>query len=501
MSWTNTIGVFLDSAIKVLSPTLALERMGARLSAEQLSGMFNRGARYSRTDGRTTTGRGASGDVINERGLDRREFVDRARQLERDSVIAETLLSRSTEAVVGDGYRPQAKTADPKWNEKAEALWKEWAGTTACDVRGMSKFPELLGLGFRSCLRDGDVGAVKLAAVPGDRLGGRLRMFESDELADPRGFAANRVDGVDLDEAGKPVGFWLLQSLNTGWADRRAIPNHVRVPADYVLFLARRLRLGHTRGLSALATIAWLIDQIDGNVEAITTSARMAACFGLILKRKRGMPGLPTTTGADGIARRKMRVEPGAFIEVDIDEDVTQLDPKQPTQDFPQFIRMLARLVALAFGLPLEVAFLDFSQTTYASSRGALLQAWKTWRGHQERMKTFCTSIYQWKIVEWIEAGLLPYRADALEHAWLCPGWQWLDPEAEIKAAMAAIDAGLETHSAVAARMGLDLEELLVQATKDRAALRAAGVPEVRSTLTRDPAQPPGQGEEKRKAA
>jgi lambda family phage portal protein len=497
-SFLNRLGARLDEVLAAVAPRWALDRAQARAAAEALAGTFNRGARYSRTDGRTTTGRGASADWINERAYDRREACDRARQLERDSVLVRSLLDRSSEAVVGPtGYRPRPATSDKGWNKAAIDLWNGWAGTTACDARGIATFPELLLLAFRSAERDGDVGAVKL---PGkDVLGGNLRMFEGDELADPRGFAPNRVDGVDLDSQGRPIGYWLSQSPLSQAPDRRAWTDHVRVPAEFVIFMAIRQRLGQTRGMSTCAPISWLVDQFDGNVESVTVAARMAACFGLILKKKTRATNLPTHTGVDGIDRKKWRAEPGAVLELDLDEDAKQLDPKQPTQDFAQFLRMLGRIIALAFGLPLEVAFLDFSQTTYASSRGALLQAWNTWRCRQGTVKKFSSSVYTWKIIEWTEAGLLTPRKDALAHSWLVPGWQWLDPEAEIRAAMAAIDAGLDTYSNIAMRGGYDLEELIEQRKREREAFEAADLPEIRSTLTRDPTAPQGEEPERDK--
>lgn len=491
-SFLDRLGSRIDQVLGAVAPRWALDRAQARAAAEALSGTFNRGARYARTDGRVTTGRGASADWINERTYDRREACDRARQLERDSVLVRALLDRSSEAVVGPaGYRPRPASGDEGWNKAALELWNGWAGTTACDARGMATFPELLGLAFRSAERDGDVGAVKL---PGqDLLGGKLRMFEGDELADPRGYAPNRVDGVDLDPQGRPVGYWLAQSPLSQSPDRRAWPDHVRVPAEFVIFMAIRQRLGQTRGMSTCAPIAWLVDQFDGNVESVTVAARMAACFGLILNKKTRATNLPTHTGADGIARSKWRAEPGSVLELDIGEDAKQIDPKQPTQDFAQFLRMLGRIIALAFGLPLEVAFLDFSQTTYASSRGALLQAWNTWRCRQRTVKQFATAVYMWKIVEWIEAGLLKPNPNALAHTWLVPGWQWLDPEAEIRSALASIDAGFETHAGIAAMRGYDLEELIAQRKKEREAFEKEGFPEVRSTLTRDPGPEPGE--------
>jgi lambda family phage portal protein len=477
----------LDQIISVVAPSWAAERVAARLAMSEAERLSNhRGAVHTRLDRPAPETRGASPDWTLERGLERRVLVDRARQLEQSSVLAEGMLSRSQESVVGNGFALQAKTTgdgSKEWNEAAEALWKEWADSEA-DVRGLCSFGELLGLVFRSYLRDGDVGTVLLA-------NGQLRVIESDEIATPTGYmASNLVDGIELDAAGKPTTFHVIQNARMLAADRRSVHAHLQIPAENVLFLARRRRLGQTRGISAFAGVTWVLDQIDGNIEAVTVAARMAACFGIVIKRRARGSGLPQETGPDGVARRKMRVEPGGFFEVEPDEDVKQVQAAQPTTNFSDFIRILGRIASVAFGLPVEILLMDFEKTNYSNARAALLQAWNVWRVHQRMLKRFCSRIYTWKVLQWMEAGLLPVREDALEHGWICPGWQWIDPVNEIQSTLAAIDAGLETRANAIMRLGYDPEEQWTQLEKEYADMEAKGIPVVRSTLTRDPVAP-----------
>lgn len=461
-----------------------LARVDERLSSY-------RGAQATRLDKPSPSARGASPDWTLEREYDRRDLVDRARQLERNSVLAEGMLSRSTEAVVGNGFGLQAKSADEVWNKDVEAKWKAWCESGA-DVRGLCSFGELLALVFRSFLRDGDVGAVLLST-------GQIRVVESDEIASPTGYLRpNMVDGVELNESGRPIAYHVIRNPRVLAVDRRGLPNHTVVPAENVLFLARRRRAGQTRGVSAFAGVTWILDQIDGNIEAVTVAARMAACFGVVLKRKSRGAGLDTVTGADGIARRKLRVEPGSFFEVEPDEDVKQIQANQPTTNFPDFLNTLARVAAIPFGLPVEILMMNFEKTNYSNARAALLQAFKVWREHQGRLKAFCTRVYLWWLLRQIEAGEVSARADALEHGWLTPGWQWIDPQAEIQTTLAAIDSGLETRAQALMRLGFDPEEQYAQIRKEQPIAKELGL-DVRSTLTRDKlpppeAKPPGGG-------
>jgi lambda family phage portal protein len=477
-----------DRLVAALSPETGARRAAARLAmaeAERLSGSF-RGSTHSRIDRSSPTMRGAGADWTLERGRDRRELVDRARGLERDSVLAAAMLSRATESVVGAGFGLQAKTGDDGWNDTAEALWKDW--TLRADSRGMCSFGEILALAYRSWLRDGDVGLLKQA-------NGTIRVLESDEIASPEGYPRPElVDGVELNQEGRPVAFHVLTTPIDFVPDRRLTMSRTRIPANYVEFMARRERAGQTRGLSAFSNVAWLLDQIDGNLEAVTVANRMAACLGLVFKRGSRMSGLPTVTTADGIQRKKLRLEPAGFMEIDKDDEITTVQGHPANANLGEFLRILGRMASIAFGLPLEITFMDFEKTNYSNARAALLQAWNVWRIHQAMLKGVCTRIYTWQLLNWMEAGLLPARRDALEHRWQAPGWQWIDPTQEVQSALAAVDAGFKTRADVVSQMGGDFEDMAFALEKERRVMEKIG-PVAHSTLTRDEAPPPAPAE------
>jgi lambda family phage portal protein len=484
----------LDGIISAFAPTWGAERAAARMASDEAARLSNyRGSQATRLDRPNPASKGVSPDVMLERDYDRRDLVDRARQLERSSVLANAMLARTTESVVGNGFALQCKTADPVWNKSTEARFKAWA-TKDADVRGLSSFGELLALVLRSYLRDGDVAAVKLST-------GNLRIVESDEIATPSGMISpDLVDGIALDAVGRPVAFMVTQQPRTISGDRRSIPDHARVPAADVLFLARRERAGQTRGISAFAGVTWILDQIDGNIEAVTVAARMAACFGLVIKRKNHGRGLGTETGPDGIARRKLRVEPGAFFEVEPDEDVKPIQGQTHTQQFAEFTRTLARIASTSFGLPIELLMMDFEKTNYSNARAALLQARKVWLKHQDMLKAFCADVFTWWVLREMELGAVAVREDALEHGWIAPGWQWIDPVSEIQATLAAIDCGLQTKTEALMMLGKDPEEQFEQIEKEQEISKKLGI-DARSTLTRDKIEPAAPGSTQKPSA
>jgi lambda family phage portal protein len=473
-------------ALSALSPTWRVENAKADFIAEELASFRN--AQNTRISGRPIAQEGRA-DFHLEVGYDRRELVDRARQLERNSVIAEGMLSRAVENVVGTGYGLQCQTKSESWNEAVEEKWEKWCRDGA-DVRGLNTFGELTALSYRSWLRDGDVGLIKLAD-------GHVQSVESDQIANPMGNIPSRdqIDGVNLDERGRPLSYLVVKDPDPQWASVRFGQEFATVPAKDFLFLARRNRLGQTRGLSAFANCSWLIDQIDGMIEATTVSARMAACVGLVITRQTRASGLSQTTDSAGNTRRGMTIEPGMIAEIGQGDSVTTVNPHQPNQNFADYIAVLGRLVALTFGLPLEVAFLDFSRTNYSSARAALLQAHLVWEQHQEMMCRFTSDVFAWWLMREIKAGRISARRDALKHSWTTPAWAWIDPDKELKAALAAIDCGLDTYTNVAKTQRRNFKAMQHIRAQEDALKTELGLPLTRSPMTRD-AMVPGAEDE-----
>lgn len=470
----------LDRLISWLSPEMGASRAQARARSKLLERL---GTYPQSTPGRMDAeihGRGQAADVTLELGYDRRKIVDRARELERTSVLAEGLLSRSTEAVIGDGFRLQMESGDDALDEEIEARWNDWCEHEA-DYRELSNFAEIQSHVYRSKMRDGDVAAVLMNS-------GALRLVESDEIASPDGGAMNRsnmVDGVELDSAGRPKSFYVFDwDPKTIWTDRRSAINRlVRIPSKDVIFCARRLRAGQTRGLSAFTNLFWILEQVEDSIEAVTVAMRMAACFGLVIKQSGPMVDLNVRTDGTGRSRQSMRLEPAMVKRLEIGEDIEQIQPTHPGPNFESHVEGLIRLAGVPFGLPLEVTLRNFTKSNFSNTRAALLQAWHTWSRQQNEMKRFCTRVFMWKLLNWYP-NLKPEQT---KHSWQAPGWAWIDPVAEVQASMLAVDAGYDSPQRVIARTGGDWKEIQRERKEWAEAQEADELAPAMSNLSRDP--------------
>lgn len=482
----------VDSAVGLVSPAAQAERLAYRAFAADIQATLYRGARHSRLDRAPQRSGTPNRDLL----LDRQAQIWRARQLEKNSAVAEGLLDRDVDNVIGCGFRHQAKTEDKKWNAKAEGLLEEW-GEEEADSRGLDNLAGLTRLFYRGRKRDGDAAFL----VHGD---GSLRLIESDEICTPprKVGAPNMIDGVELDPRGRPVAFWIadegdVSGLNPG---HRPDLGRTRIPREDIIFSARRKRAGQTRGVTVFSNSAWLYDALDQHIEAVLAAARMAACLGLVHERKTKLTGLERRNDEDGNSYQQMKLQPGAYFQVGLGESLKQLNPGAPVQNLPELLRLLARLMGLPFGIPLELVFLDFSQGNYAQARGVMLQAWQTWRCEQMEMKRVMRALRNRKIRDFMRTGKLEERPDWKKHTWLTPGWQWIDPTSELDADLLAVDAGFSTVAEVLAKTGKDLEEVVEARAKELELFKKYGLPEARSPKTRETVQPGEQNNPPKKA-
>lgn len=473
----------LERLIEYVSPEWAAKRSIWRAQYQAWAAHGFRSADPSRLG--STPAIGAMPDYQYEQGFDREKMVNRAMQLERDNSIARGLLERNAENVVSTGIIPQARTDDEEWNKLAEEKFLAWA-ESECDVRGMSSLWDLQRLAQYCMTRDGDVGCIK-------RADGTLQLIESMRIAAPLGkeYADYHIDGIDLDSAGKPVRFYIVprRSDEQYVPSTRDFPSRVPVQADQFLFLARRTSPSQTRGEPAMAQAMEQFEHLDKLLESVVVSARMAACFGLLIKSP--MPPVPTqATGLNsaGSSLPRWDLEPGLVKSLRPGEEITTLSPAQPSQQLDQFVVLLARILGLPLGMPLELLMLDFTRTNYSSARASLLQAYRSFKRQQDYLiQGFCRPIWRWKIAGWIEDGELPANEQWMRHQWIPPGWAWVDPVKEIQAAQMEVDAGFRTKADVIASQGRDYQEVRRARIAEYSAEREAGLPETRSTMTRDP--------------
>ena len=132
---------FLDKAISVVSPSLALKRERSRFVQKQIADhvrKYEGAASGRRTDNWRAVGTSANAEI--EVALNK--LRDRSRDLVRNNSYAKRAVRAITTNTIGRGIQPAPYVGDDKTSEKRiKDLWWRWAeDRISCDYLGKKTF-------------------------------------------------------------------------------------------------------------------------------------------------------------------------------------------------------------------------------------------------------------------------------------------------------------------------------------------------------------------------
>lgn len=502
--WWDRLGETLDNAIGVVSPRRALRRQTARnrryaLQAVRkiLGDAASDAASISRLNSSWSTVSGsADADTLSELSALR----GRSRRLMDNDGHANGIISTIVNNVVGTGIQVQSLADGAKLgisDKAAEALrnaqedaWESWGRT--CDASGRLCFESLERQVAFQILMNGEAFLLR-ADLPGRPYRFAWMHIEADRVDSPPEYEYRRdLDvrkGIELGKFGEPVAYW-ISKVHPG--DDRAVRNkadYEKVPAydrdgrPNVLHIYDQRRPGQRRGVPFLRPVMQYFQHLSQYLEAELVAARVAACFALVINEE-GDPGTMTGHGelttVDG--QTVEALEPGMILRGS-GISPTQIKPERPGESFDPFVQRVLRLISAGCELPYELVAKDFSESNYSNMRAALLEARRFFRVYQQLLgqKLIRPS---WGLVQ-EEAFLRGYvsmpdfyanREAYLRVAIVPPGWEWVDPEKEVRASLRAVAGNLSTLAIENAARGHDYAEVLEQRALEERRMKELGL-------------------------
>ena len=143
----------LDGVISVISPRWGARRTAYRQAMEELRGNYDVGD-FSRLNSNWRAVSG-SGEFIDRDSRDITRY--RARDLERNSDMMNSLISAWVRNTVGRGRKLQVQTGDEELGEQIEKLWEKWFKARNCDVTGTQSLNQILRTAEKRKKVDGGV--------------------------------------------------------------------------------------------------------------------------------------------------------------------------------------------------------------------------------------------------------------------------------------------------------------------------------------------------------
>lgn len=494
------IGSTLDRIIGLFSPASAIRRTQQRRT---LNRMYS-GAEANRlTNNKKPKNQSADSELLGPFGADALRAW--SRQLVRDNAYAWGVVDTIVSSVVGCGITAQSQFETPEGtdvedvNEARDAIWREWC--EVCDVNGRLTFEEIQQLAQREMVEAGEV-LIHLVRTPRDTYRGiyrpvplALELIEADRLATDRDtYKINRqggnkiVRGVELDELGKPLAYWIYPEHPNGPYATRAIPE--RIDAKEIIHLYRMDRIGQSRGVSWFAPVlSWLRDlgvYVDNEIQA----SAVASCFGVAIKTEgRAGSGLMPSTDEDSTddnGNSFEYLEPAMVVRLRPGESVESINPGRPNSASEPWINLMLRGISVGTGLSYEVVSRNYSGTSYSSSRTSMLEDRRRFRRWQRYLVNhLCQPIWDAFCDQAATAGvdgfpsmseILANRRTATAVEWQTPAWEWVDPQSEQSASDAALNSYQSTYQDELGQRGKNWRNVFYQRAKEERLKRQLGL-------------------------
>jgi lambda family phage portal protein len=494
------LGTALDKLIGVFSPSAAVRRTQQRRT---LNRMYS-GAEANRlTNNKKPLNRSADSELLGPFGADALRAWSRS--LVRDNAYAWGVVDTIVSSVIGCGITAQSQYETPEGadvedvNDIRDKVWNNWCNV--CDVNGRLSFAEIQQLAQREMVEAGEV-LIHVVRTPSVKYRGVLRpvplaleLIEADRLATEKDTykihqnGGNKIiRGVELDELGKPLAYWIYPEHPAGPYATRVLPE--RIDAKEIIHLFRVDRIGQTRGVSWFAPVmSWLRDlgvYVDNEIQA----SAVASCFGVaITTNGRAGTGLMPSTDDDTSDDRGNGfeyLEPAMVVRLQPGESVESINPGRPNSASEPWINLMLRGISVGTGLSYEVVSRNYSGTSYSSSRTSMLEDRRRFRRWQRYMVShLCTPVWDAFCEQAATAGVdgFPSMSEILEDRraataveWQTPAWEWVDPQSEQAASDAALTSYQSTYQDELGQRGKHWKNVFYQRAKEERLKRQLGL-------------------------
>lgn len=452
---------FLDKVIEYISPSWGLSRKSARIANDGL-----RKYDAARINQRDKTWIPSTLDADSEILADLPRLRSRSRDLIRNNSWAVSIIDSLVQNVVGRGIIPQV-LGDRAFSEDAERVLLE--SFEKIDIASDLDFYELQALVLRQMLECGE-SFVRITYDNNKPKALKLQVIEPDQIwSNATAINGNEIrSGIEIDgNTGKHVSYFV--NYHPGGYSKTGIASEQRVLAMDMIHVYLKTRPGQTRGVPILAPVISQLHDLGEYVEAELVAARVAACFAVLIKK--AYHGAPEEN-EDG--DKIQNLTPGMVGRLRQGEDVSIVDPKRPGGQFNLFTSLLIRAIASGVNLSYETVSRDYSQSNYSSSRIGLLSE----RAHYRQLQGFLIKRLCNRVVDEIQEFryLRGQQAEKFKVSWLCPGFEWVDPQKEAAAQVLAIQNNLRTKRSIIAERGEDLQEVFEQRAKEKELEKELGI-------------------------
>lgn len=446
-----------------------------------------------------------------------RVLVARSRQQSSENDYARAFLRLCRQNIVGSmGVQMQSKCDDADARLAIEKAWKAWCKKLHCDVAGRRSFRGLELAAVQSAAKDGEFMFRKIYGAAAGPWGFSLQLLDPqrcpvDHDINRYGDAGNFIrHGIEFNRYGRPMFFHFTTTDETEVEYQHGGKSFIRVPAGEIIHGFKDELGSQKRGLPWMATGLFKLRHIGGMEDAAIINARVGAA-------KMGFIEFEHGNGPELDADDEMHIdaEAGTFQVLPEGAKLNKWDPQYPSGEFAGFTKHMLRSIASGWGVPYNELASDLEGVNFSSIRQGTLDARERWKEDQQWL---IEDLHEEVFSAWLEYSLLarrikgkggqPLQAGRIDEyavvEWQPRRWTWIDPGADVKAAVESKNNLLKSPGELIRENGRDPVTVYAEIAADIEAMKAAGIPEEIIKLAfsdKLAPQPPGAPKSEKPAA
>lgn len=423
---------------------------------------------------------------------------ERSRNLARTNPYARRFFGLYLANVIGDAglvFKPRVTRidgqADELANRRLREEWAAWGQRGNCTLDGQLSWREVEDLLAISWQRDGEAFLRLIKRRGVNRWGFVVQPIESDQIDDSLCMlhGSNEVRmGVEL-EAGtrKVVAYWVLNVHPGDNSMTVATQRHTRVPADEMVHLFTRDRIGQSRGVPRLEASMARLQMLGGYEEAELVASRAASSkFGVIETETGAEYEGDDVEGEEGSGGDATSVlsdfSQGTIEQLGKGQKFQLIDPTHPTSQYGEARKGFLRGVAA--GTPVNYNSLanDLEGVNYSSLRHATLEERDQWKREQDHFASVVSNdtYYSWLEAALMSGALTPLLPTNFERyravKWGGKRWTWIDPLKEAQGNAASLPFYGKTITEIAEERGRTVTDIAQEIQAERAVFSEYGV-------------------------
>lgn len=428
-----------------------------------------------------------------------RPLVARSREQCMNNDYAKAFLRLCRQNVVGpNGVVLKTSVKKPRGgmdveaNGALKAAWEEWGHKKNASVTGKRSWNAIQRQCVQSAAQDGEFFVRIVMGADAGPWGFSLQVI--DPLRIPIDYNVDKYNaknfirhGIEFTQFGRPVAYHLM-TVDDGEAEYQyGGVGYVRISADEMVHGYLEDLVGQKRGLPWMATALFRLRHMAGFEDAAIINARVGASkMGLIQWREGHGPEL--NDDQDEL-ELKIDAEPGTFPVLPEGADMREWLPQYPTGEFLPTYKTLLRGATAGMGVAYNNLANDLEGVNFSSIRQGTLDEREHWKELQEWL---IEDLVQPVFEAWLKYSLLKGKIVSSHGVplpaalygrllkgcgWQPRRWQWIDPTADVDAAVNSKNALLKSPGEIIREWGGEPLDVWAEFASDIKSMQDAGIP------------------------